>query len=207
MPFRDRLRRSKARIEGIFQTRDGQNSSASLVNNSLAPVESRIALRSEPNLTTANLASPPPVSPPADTTITLNSQNESSLGNVPAQLPSQLPGSVSMPVASAASGASTSGWTSLKTFLRVLDQASGAFGPLKVVVDELVICTGIYEVRLSALVAGVYNLPIWWQREANGREEYETLRKQLEGLFEELEKHFPQTAPPAMTMSMEGLCR
>jgi hypothetical protein len=41
-----------------------------------------------------------------------------------------------------------SDWAGLRAFLRVLNQSAGVFGPLKAVVDELVVCIGIYEVRV-----------------------------------------------------------
>ncbi|KAB5589011.1 Notchless protein [Ceratobasidium theobromae] len=80
-------------------------------------------------------------------------------------------------------------WKGAKTFLKVLDQSAGVFGPLKAVVDEFVACVDVYE------------------QAANGRSEYETLQLELEGIFEDLHKHFGEDTPPAVTMSMEGLCK
>lgn len=45
------------------------------------------------------------------------------------------------------------------------------------------------------------------QRVANGRDEFEVLKAELEGLFEDLRRHFSREAPPGMTYSMEGLCK
>jgi hypothetical protein len=55
---------------------------------------------------------------------------------------------------------STNNWAGLKSFLGVVDQAAGAFGPLKLVVSELVECVRIYEVRVQALYLGVFGLLI-----------------------------------------------
>lgn len=43
-------------------------------------------------------------------------------------------------------GGGTSSWQGLEAFLRALNQSAGVFGPLKVVVNDLVRCTEIYEV-------------------------------------------------------------
>lgn len=39
-------------------------------------------------------------------------------------------------------------WKSLRTLFRVLDQGATVFGPLKMVVNELIECIVIYEVRM-----------------------------------------------------------
>ncbi|KAB5588282.1 Notchless protein [Ceratobasidium theobromae] len=69
--------------------------------------------------------------------------------------------------------------------------AAGVFGPLKLVVDELIECIDIHE----------------WQGVSNSRTECTLLQKELEGGFEELRQHFSSTAPPTMTASVESLCR
>lgn len=40
-------------------------------------------------------------------------------------------------------------WRGAKTFLRLLDQSAGVFGPIKAVVGEFISCAEVYEVRIS----------------------------------------------------------
>jgi hypothetical protein len=49
-------------------------------------------------------------------------------------------------------------WISLKAFLRILDQSAGVFGPLKRVMDELVLCINMYEVGLFTCLTYCPNL-------------------------------------------------
>jgi hypothetical protein len=58
------------------------------------------------------------------------------------------PGPASVAPTTAIQSNGVSDWASLRAFLRVLNQSAGVFGPLKEVVDELVVCIGIYEVRV-----------------------------------------------------------
>ncbi|KAG8703636.1 hypothetical protein FRC11_010568, partial [Ceratobasidium sp. 423] len=86
-------------------------------------------------------------------------------------------------------GSPLGNWTYLKTFLEVLEPAVGIFEPLYTIAKELVQCIEIYE------------------EAANGRKEYELLRIELENLFEDLRIYCTQSASPAMTASIESLCR
>ncbi|KAH7337943.1 WD40-repeat-containing domain protein [Rhizoctonia solani] len=80
-------------------------------------------------------------------------------------------------------------WTCLKTFLRILEPAVGVFEPLCTIVKELVQYIEIYE------------------EAANGRKEYEELRSELGNIFKDLWGHYTQATSPAMTASIENLCR
>ncbi|CAE6436465.1 unnamed protein product [Rhizoctonia solani] len=80
-------------------------------------------------------------------------------------------------------------WNNLRSLLRALESVSGAIPPLKALFDLFVECVGVYD-----------NI-------GNGREEYIRLKNELEDLFEELQRCFVQAPPPAITISMERLCR
>ncbi|CAE7079404.1 unnamed protein product, partial [Rhizoctonia solani] len=80
-------------------------------------------------------------------------------------------------------------WIWLKTFLRVLEPAVSIFEPLYVIVKELVQCIEIYE------------------EAATGRKEYDELRNELGNIFNDLRVYYTPSASPAMTASIENLCR
>ncbi|KAG8759721.1 hypothetical protein FRC11_001541 [Ceratobasidium sp. 423] len=80
-------------------------------------------------------------------------------------------------------------WEYLRIFVRVLDESSGVFGPLKAVMNGL----QTYIDKSESIVAG--------------QKEYKELKIQLEGLFKDLSGYFSEHMPPGMTVSMENLCR
>jgi hypothetical protein len=213
MSLRNELRslksRAKARIKAVFQTRDATQPSASLpnataANSFLTPAAGPpVAEHSNQNLPIADPASTPLNS----LSTTPDPRNDSSGVNIPTQPPARFPSPISTPVAVPIQSSATNNWTNLKSFLKVLDRAAGAFGPLKAVVGELVECITVYEVRQLVSASYLIALLTRYQRVAKGREEYEALRNDLEGLFEELQQHFPKISPPEMTTSMESLCK
>ncbi|CAE6458993.1 unnamed protein product [Rhizoctonia solani] len=81
----------------------------------------------------------------------------------------------------------TKGWSHLKRLANLLASASGAFTPLKEVVDGLVECIESYE------------------REAGGRREYLALQSELEAVFEDLGAHLVCSTSPTMTPCIESL--
>ncbi|CAE6518174.1 unnamed protein product [Rhizoctonia solani] len=80
-------------------------------------------------------------------------------------------------------------WTSLKKFIRVLDASANMFGPLKLVMDELLYCFETYE------------------NVASSRSEYKELKRHLQTLFEDLGKFYTGNTPPTMTTIIENLCK
>ncbi|CAE6449567.1 unnamed protein product [Rhizoctonia solani] len=80
------------------------------------------------------------------------------------------------------------GWSHLKRLTTLLVPVSGAFSPLKEVVDNLIECIEFYE------------------READGQHEYVVLQNELEALFKDLEAHLVCSSP-TMTPCVEGLYR
>ncbi|KAH7339779.1 WD40-repeat-containing domain protein [Rhizoctonia solani] len=84
--------------------------------------------------------------------------------------------------------ATANNWTSLKKFIRVLDESANVFGPLKLVMDELLYCFETHENAVSS------------------RSEYNELRRYLQVLFEDIGDFFTGNAPPTMTIAIENLC-
>ncbi|CAE6415401.1 unnamed protein product [Rhizoctonia solani] len=82
----------------------------------------------------------------------------------------------------------TTTWAHLNTFTRILNQAPTMFGPLRIVVGDLMGLVGSHE-RISA-----------------GQKECDAIKSQLESLFHDLSHIFSGKGPPAMTASMEALC-
>ncbi|CAE6381741.1 unnamed protein product [Rhizoctonia solani] len=80
-------------------------------------------------------------------------------------------------------------WKGLKQFTRVLGPVSNLFGPIKETVDLFTECVDKCEMIGAA------------------KTEYEELRVRLEGLFEDLNRHFGEGCSLTMTSSMENLCR
>ncbi|CUA72610.1 putative WD repeat-containing protein alr3466 [Nostoc sp, PCC 7120] [Rhizoctonia solani] len=81
----------------------------------------------------------------------------------------------------------TDKWTNLTAFSHVLKQTT-LFSPLAAVMDDLSWFIGAHEDLVRT------------------RNEYHTLRSQLEELFKDLRMHFSGNTPPAMTISMLNLC-
>ncbi|KAG8749435.1 hypothetical protein FRC11_011335 [Ceratobasidium sp. 423] len=79
------------------------------------------------------------------------------------------------------------GWSHLRTFLRVLEQATKPFSPLKDAVTGIIECVDIYE------------------DVSHERKEYEELYNELEVLFQSLQIHF-EGAPPTITTTVGALC-
>ncbi|KAL5634823.1 hypothetical protein ACGC1H_002752 [Rhizoctonia solani] len=80
-------------------------------------------------------------------------------------------------------------WKGLMEFARVLEPVSNLFGPIKETVDLFTECVDKCE------MTGVAKI------------EYEELRVQLEGLFDDLNGYFGKGCSLTMTSSMEALCR
>ncbi|KAF8607918.1 hypothetical protein BDV93DRAFT_542055 [Ceratobasidium sp. AG-I] len=80
-------------------------------------------------------------------------------------------------------------WFGLKTLIGLLNEGTNKFGPLKSAFGEILGCIEIYE------------------RAAKGREDYKTLRDELDSLFEELSGYLGGSAPPAMTSSLKNLAK
>ncbi|QRW12872.1 WD repeat-containing protein [Ceratobasidium sp. AG-Ba] len=79
------------------------------------------------------------------------------------------------------------GWDGLKLFARVLGKTSDMFGPLKHAADVLVSFIDTFETA------------------AGNRTEWQQLKSELDGLFEDLRKHMDAAVPPTMTKSIENL--
>ncbi|GAB1520371.1 hypothetical protein RhiTH_003446 [Rhizoctonia solani] len=79
-------------------------------------------------------------------------------------------------------------WTFLEDLRGVLSPVSDAFGPLKVILNELVDCVYIYEAS------------------ASNRQEYEALRSNLTTTLEGLKSHFTGSDAPKMTNAITSLC-
>ncbi|ELU38650.1 NACHT domain-containing protein [Rhizoctonia solani AG-1 IA] len=79
-------------------------------------------------------------------------------------------------------------WTFLEDLRGVLSPVSDAFGPLKVILNELVDCVYIYEAS------------------ASNRQEYEALRSNLTTTLEGLKSHFTGSDAPKMSNAITSLC-
>ncbi|KAF8717268.1 WD domain, G-beta repeat, partial [Rhizoctonia solani] len=79
-------------------------------------------------------------------------------------------------------------WTFLEDLRGVLSPVSDAFGPLKVILNELVDCIYIYEAS------------------ARNRQEYEALRSNLITTLEGLKSHFTGSDAPKMSNAITSLC-
>lgn len=99
-------------------------------------------------------------------------------------------------------------WACLVTFLQVLDKCSGAFGPLKLVMDGLVQFVDIHEVSPFRILGLTYRPDIFiaFKDAAAAQRDYKELKSQLEALFSDLSVHFSGNVPPTMTSSMDNLC-
>ncbi|CAE7053422.1 unnamed protein product [Rhizoctonia solani] len=87
------------------------------------------------------------------------------------------------------SGSGTPRWTHLRTFVKALEQATRPLPPLKAAISELAESLGIHDSLLC------------------GRKEYEILHSELEELFQTLQKHCVENIPPAITVTLEALCK
>ncbi|KAH7326799.1 hypothetical protein B0J17DRAFT_620448 [Rhizoctonia solani] len=85
--------------------------------------------------------------------------------------------------------ARNSGWVGLKTLTQVISQLTGGIGPLKAVMDTFLRFVEVHESSMAA------------------NSEYRNLRSQLEMIFEDLRGYYSGDEPPAMTTSMQNLCR
>ncbi|KAG9125423.1 hypothetical protein FRC07_007659 [Ceratobasidium sp. 392] len=75
-------------------------------------------------------------------------------------------------------------WAGLKTFAELLSTGATMFSPLKQVVDGIVTCVETFEIM------------------AEGREDYENLKIELNALFRILSGYFGEAIPPVMTPSI-----
>ncbi|CAE6508502.1 unnamed protein product [Rhizoctonia solani] len=82
-----------------------------------------------------------------------------------------------------------SAWTSLKGLTQAISQLAGGFGPLKVLMEDILRSDEAHESSISA------------------NREYVNLRSRLEVIFEDLRGYYSGDEPPAMTTSMQNLCR
>lgn len=152
----------------LSNTTQSSISVTNVPNRSTTPSGGSMSVRSEINglklaqNDTASLAGRGSVNPPTllptratsevtlpsqrtDTSDSGNTQPQSVFSHAPVATP--IPGTARL-VASARR-ASMGGWAALKTFMMALDQSASMFGPLKVVVNELVRCINIYDVSAS----------------------------------------------------------
>ncbi|CAE6422391.1 unnamed protein product [Rhizoctonia solani] len=83
---------------------------------------------------------------------------------------------------------SSRSWTRLKGLRHTLNKAVGELSPVKTVVEGLFDCIQIYE---SA---------------AQGRKEFNELRKELEQILDELGQYFSTASSPVITTSIECIC-
>ncbi|QRV98240.1 WD repeat-containing protein [Ceratobasidium sp. AG-Ba] len=81
------------------------------------------------------------------------------------------------------------GWNGLKQFAGVLSKTPDVFGPLKHAADVLVSFIDTFETA------------------AENRTEWQQLKSELDGLFEDLREHMDASVPPMMTKSIENLER
>ncbi|QRV98265.1 WD repeat-containing protein [Ceratobasidium sp. AG-Ba] len=79
------------------------------------------------------------------------------------------------------------GWNGLKQFAGVLSKTPDVFGPLKHAADVLVSFIDTFETA------------------AKNRTEWQQLKSELDGLFEDLREHMDASVPPMMTKSIENL--
>ncbi|KAF8607419.1 hypothetical protein BDV93DRAFT_505586 [Ceratobasidium sp. AG-I] len=105
--------------------------------------------------------------------------------------PSLFHGSESASIASLGPERSTTStaWSGLKTLIGLLNEGANKFGPLKSAFGEILGCIEIFE------------------RAAKGREDYNTLRGELDSLFGELSGYLKGPTPLAMTSSLENLAK
>ncbi|KAG9090853.1 hypothetical protein FS749_000247, partial [Ceratobasidium sp. UAMH 11750] len=133
-----------------------------------------------------NLQSPPEVlnQPSAPAPVTAASNQQSHVSN-------QGPSAAPILPASSAGGQSTEreGWAGLKTFADLLSKGASMCGPLKQAVDGVLTSVETFEVA------------------AKNREDYQTLRTELNTLFHDLAGYFGASIPPAMTSSIINLAQ
>ncbi|QRV98266.1 Vegetative incompatibility protein HET-E-1 [Ceratobasidium sp. AG-Ba] len=79
------------------------------------------------------------------------------------------------------------GWNGLKQFASVLSKTPDVFGPLEHAADVLVSFIDTFETA------------------AENRTEWQQLKSELDGLFEDLHEHMDASVPPMMTKSIENL--
>lgn len=79
-------------------------------------------------------------------------------------------------------------WDRLRGSLRVLTKSSTMFGSLKLAMEDLAQCITIYEDAAWA------------------RQDYETLKLELEALSSTLSTHFAGEVHPTMTAGMDNIC-
>ncbi|KAG8707345.1 hypothetical protein FRC08_000568 [Ceratobasidium sp. 394] len=133
-----------------------------------------------------NLQSTPEVlnQPSAPAPVTAASNQQSHVSN---QGPSAAP---ILPASSVGEqGTEREGWAGLKTFADLLSKGASMFGPLKQAVDGVLASVEIIEVA------------------ARNREDYQTLRTELNTLFHDLAGYFGASTPPAMTSSIINLAQ
>ncbi|KAB5589918.1 Vegetative incompatibility protein HET-E-1 [Ceratobasidium theobromae] len=78
-------------------------------------------------------------------------------------------------------------WTGLKAIVKLLEKGTESFGPLKSAFSDLVECVDIFEAA------------------ARGREDYQQLGQELDGLLRELGSYFDSPIPPTMTESINQI--
>lgn len=152
MSFLDRLRKSKARAKANFKDKfQGHGGSRPSTPVPEASTTSHTPVATSPVPThpdsaiPTNLVNHPVVSASTSAITTSHTAGDSSSDVQPvhssptqALQPSQVP--------KAASNTEGGIWIALTKLAEALQKAAGAFGPLKLVVDELVECAEIYEV-------------------------------------------------------------
>lgn len=155
-------------IDAGFPSRNINGSSSPTQGNTLASSSHLVVVQAEtdiPAATSANTinaeeqvsTNSPTLASPATTggtTPLLQPASESGAAEAQTQLSSARAPILAPKAAAIASpnlpqSAAIDGWVCLKALLGVVDQSTGIFGPIKAVVDELVVCIEIYEVGVS----------------------------------------------------------
>ncbi|KAG9089264.1 hypothetical protein FS749_001488 [Ceratobasidium sp. UAMH 11750] len=133
-----------------------------------------------PNVTPASpgSAKDPVTGAPLATHLSIHSPQPMTVATTPVSNP---------PTLEAGVGRAT--WTGLKLFGGVLGESAAVFGPLKQAVDTFAEFIGVYETSMEA------------------RQEYKTLRAELDGLFHDLAGAFGESVPPGMRPSIVNLAR
>jgi hypothetical protein len=100
-------------------------------------------------------------------------------------------------------------WAGLEALGGALKACGDMFGPLKAAVEAISGCVEVYEVHIQIVLSLVFylNEDAFDQNVAKSREDYRTLRTDLEAQFMDLAVHFNNPVPPTMTSSIENLAR
>ncbi|QRV94960.1 WD repeat-containing protein [Ceratobasidium sp. AG-Ba] len=188
---RKHLKHAWRSLRGVF---DDEHTGQDTV---IAPLSAAHSQLQNPNPNLLGSRNSPPTVTPVPSTLSLPSAST---------LPSTLPHTTS----SAAAGLQTSkdnatlqsvqpivatvnesiqyqGWTGLSRFAKVLNKTPSIFGPLKHAVDILVSFIGAYETV------------------SKNRDEFQELKKELDGVFKDLTEYMETATPPALNASIQNL--